>query len=276
MQIVSLNKVRIDCGTQIRTEIDQLMVDDYAEKMQAGDEFPPVTLFNDGVHFYLADGFHRYFAFKKLGRHGLEAEVRSGTLSEAILFALKANSKHGKPRTIADKTNAVMICLKHVEWSMFPTAKIAEMCDVSIPFVAKLRRGEEPDKIKYVDKDGEIIERKNPSKKVKEEKVKPKEEKLLKEEPTPTVGAHELEQANEAIDSLSKANQELEDKLAAQLSPDPAWAENYIAELREQINLLEIELDGVKKSRNSYQTENAELMKQVRYLEKKVKKLEGK
>jgi chromosome segregation ATPase len=167
-----------------------------------------------------------------------------------------------------------MICLKHVEWSMFPTAKIAEMCDVSIPFVAKLRRGEEPEKIKYVDKDGEIIERKNPSKKNKEEKDKPKEEKLLKEEPT--VGAHELEQANEAIDSLSKANQDLEDKLAVQLSPDPAWAENYIAELREQINLLEIELDGVKKSRNSYQTENAELMKQVRYLEKKVKKLEAK
>lgn len=272
MQIVSLNKVRIDCGTQIRTAIDQLMVDDYAEKMEAGDEFPPVTLFNDGVNFYLADGFHRYFALKKLGRHGTEAEVRSGTLSEAILFALKANSKHGKPRTIADKTNAVMICLKHVEWSMFPTAKIAEMCDVSIPFVAKLRRGEEPEKIKYVDKDGEIIERKNPSKKNKTEKETV--EVSLKEEPT--VQLHQLEQANEAIDSLSKANQDLEDKLAAQLSPDPAWAENYIAELREQINLLEIELDGVKKSRNSYQTENAELMKQVRFLEKKIKKLESK
>ena len=270
MKLVSLNKIRIDCGTQIRTKIDQDLVDDYADSMSRGDEFPLIVLFHDGVHYYLADGFHRYFAVKKLARHGIEAEVINGTLTEAILYALKANSKHGKPRTIEDKINAVNICLKHVEWSTFSSAKIAELCDVSVPFVAKMRRGEEPKKIKYVDNEGEVRERNNPGKKLAK-KEQPKEEP--KEEVKPEL-SFDLEQAHEAIDQLSKENQRLEDKLTIKLAADPEYAEKQINELREQVRMLEIELDGVKKSRDSYQTQNAELMKQVKYLEKKIKKLQ--
>jgi len=278
MQIVSLNKIRIDCGTQVRTKIDQYLVDQYAENMKDGDEFPSVTLFHDGVHYYLADGFHRYFAVKKLGRHGIEADVRTGTLSEAIIFALSANAKHGKPRTIEDKTNSVMICLNHVEWSTFSSAKIAQMCEVSVQFVAKLRRGEEPETIKYVDKTGKIRERVNPAKKVKEAVETKKPEPVLKEEvkpEDPKVDSFLLEQAHEAIDSLSKANQDLEDKLSAKLSKDPEHTERYLNELREENRVLKIELEAVKASRDGYQTQVAELMKQIRYWEKKVKKLES-
>jgi FtsZ-binding cell division protein ZapB len=249
--------------------------------MERGDQFPPVDLFHDGVHYYLADGFHRYFALKKLKRHGVEASVISGTLTDAVLYALKANNKHGKRRTTEDKTNAVKICLNHIEWSTFSTTKIAEMCDVSVPFVAKLRRGEEPETIKYVDKDGKLRERTNPSKNVSKVDKKSDEKDEAPETfrvPVDNSSANpvQLESAHEAIDMLSNTVKELEDKLAGKLATDPDFTANHIKELNEKVQQLEIELDAVKKSRDSYQNQNAELMKQIRFWEKKVKKLEGK
>jgi predicted nucleic acid-binding Zn-ribbon protein len=53
-------------------------------------------------------------------------------------------------------------------------------------------------------------------------------------------------------------------------------AESTIKDLRAQIRLLEIELAAVKQSRDTFQSENAQLMKQVAMLQKKIKKQEEK
>ena len=267
MQIVSIKKVRIDCGTQIRKEIDQPTVDTYCEAMLGGAEFPPVRIFHDGVHYYLADGFHRYFAAQKAKRTGIEAEVTAGTLSEAILYALGANDKHGKPRTIEDKTNAVMIMVNHFEWSGYSNKEIAKICNVSEQFVSKLRVGKEPDVIKYKMADGEVRERKRTTKK---EKPKKKETK----DTSPVVNESKLETANEALEILIEENQKLVDQLAVNLSEDPSHTQTHIKELRQQIKDMEMELRAVKLSRDQYQNENDELKKQIKWLEKKIKKLE--
>ena len=59
---LSLDSIAIDGDTQPREEIKQLLVEEYADAIELGDEFPPVTVFHDGKIFWLADGFHRYFA----------------------------------------------------------------------------------------------------------------------------------------------------------------------------------------------------------------------
>jgi len=261
MQIVTLKKLRIDCGTQSRKEIDQPTVDNYAEAMLEGQEFPPVRVFHDGIHYYLADGFHRYFAALKAKRTGIEAEVTAGTLSEAILYAVGANDKHGKPRTTEDKRNAVMMMLDNFEWSSWSTAEIAKQCNVSQPFVAGLRKGKQPETIKYKDKDGEVQERKRPA-------------KVETKTPEPVVNESKLETANEALEILIQENQLLTDQLAIKNSPDPVEAKEHIKDLRQQIKDMEMELKAVKLSRDQYQNENDELKKQIKWLEKKIKKLE--
>ena len=99
MQLVKLDKIRIDCGTQSRCKLDEEMINDYAEMMQEGAEFPAVHIIHDGNNYYLADGFHRYFANKKNGKKEIKADVVNGTLTEAILYSKSANGLHGKPFT---------------------------------------------------------------------------------------------------------------------------------------------------------------------------------
>lgn len=90
---------------------------------------------------------------------------------------------------------------------------------------------------------------------------------------------HELEEAVSTINELAAENDQLRDRVAvAALSgtdEERAMAAETIAELREQIKTLEAELDAVRTSRDSFQRQNAELMKQVRLQQKQIKKLEG-
>ena len=91
------------------------------------------------------------------------------------------------------------------------------------------------------------------------------------EEPPP-VPSFENEQA-ETIKYLINENEKLTDQLASKSAADPKLAEETIAELREEIRVLRIELGAVKTSRDQFQAENAQLIKQVNYLTKKIKKL---
>ena len=101
MKALNLSAIIIDKGTQSRAQISEETVSDYAEAMQAGDQFPPITVFHDGVDYYLADGFHRLHAAQRLGKASIQAEVKTGTLRDAILFSLGANDKHGLRRSNA-------------------------------------------------------------------------------------------------------------------------------------------------------------------------------
>lgn len=64
-----------------------------------GVEFPSLTVFFDGSHYWLADGFHRFFAAKKHGLGAMSAEVYQGTRRDAVLYAAGANARHGLRRT---------------------------------------------------------------------------------------------------------------------------------------------------------------------------------
>ena len=44
---LTLEKIRLDGGTQPRAELQAEVIDEYAEQMRQGAEFPPVIVFFD-------------------------------------------------------------------------------------------------------------------------------------------------------------------------------------------------------------------------------------
>lgn len=259
MKILNLNAIIIDKGTQARERISEETVTDYAEAMQEGDQFPPITVFFDGVEYYLADGFHRLHAAKRIGKASIQATVEAGTLRDAILFSLGANANHGLRRTNADKRQCIMTLLEDVEWQALTNSEIAAYCHVSRQLVTAVRA-----EISGGKKVSSVVT--NTPKKIKPVKldtvVEPPEEPFIAEK-------------DEAVAELVAENQRLADKLAVNALPteeEKQAATDTISELREQIRILEIESHSLKISRDTYQRENAELKKTVASLQRQLKK----
>lgn len=263
---IGLDKIRIDGGTQSRVKIDENVVAQYADEMLNGDLFPPVVLFHDGVDYWLADGFHRYFANKRINSPGISADVKEGSVRDAILHGIEANNKHGLRPTNEDKRKGVITMLKDIEWQDLSNREIGRICGVSHTLVNAIRKELEEGK-----PSGKVSTPKPPSGKVST--------------PDPAVEFNEAEIEREtlraAADNLQKQNEDLQDKLTVAMAASTddiqkEKAQSIIADLRAQIRLLEIELKAVTTSRDQFQRENAQLMKQVAMQQKKLNKLEGK
>ena len=119
IKVLNLGALVLDKKLQSRAEINEQTIEDYAESLKQGDEFPPVLTYFDGISYYLTDGYHRYHAHKKAGKAGIICEVVNGTFTDAVLRATSVNSKHGMRRTYADKRKAVMTLLDDFEWSQW-------------------------------------------------------------------------------------------------------------------------------------------------------------
>lgn len=137
---VKLADIRTDGGTQPRFEIDESLVAEYADAMTEGAEFPPVVTYFDGVAHWLADGFHRVHAARKIGMKEVHVEQHHGTKRDAVLYSVGANADHGMRRTNADKRKAVMTLLEDEEWSEWSDREIARHCAVSPDTVGRLRK----------------------------------------------------------------------------------------------------------------------------------------
>lgn len=250
----------------------------------------PITIF-DGM---VIDGWHRYTAATDLGmdcptvelgdvdpRDFVQAvnDARRHMTQSARALALTAVyawKPVGNPsftqlnaeRSIA-KTNAEL-------------AKIAGVGVQSIREAKTVHKSAEPEVVAAV-KSGEIGLPKAAAiaKLPKEDQAaaihKPTPKAAPEAQPAPA--NHELEEAVSTINELAAENDQLRDRVAvAAMSgtdEERALAAETIAELREQIKTLEAELDAVRTSRDSFQRQNAELMKQVRLQQKQIKKLEG-
>lgn len=108
---LSLDAIRLDGGTQPRVRIDPETVREYAERMCAGDQFPPVQVSFDGADHWLSDGFHRVKAAIEAGQTTIQAEVWKGTRDDAFWMSLAANKDHGLRRSNEDKERAVKAAL---------------------------------------------------------------------------------------------------------------------------------------------------------------------
>lgn len=137
--MIALDKIRLDGGTQSRAELSQDTIDDYAQAMLDGVNFPDVIIFHDGKNHWLADGFQRTAAAKLAGRKEINASVKQGTIEDAVWYSAGANAIHGLRRSNADKRRAVEMLLRHEKWGKKPSREIARQCGVSDPFVLSIR-----------------------------------------------------------------------------------------------------------------------------------------
>lgn len=140
-EIISLDLILIKTsgGTQSRTGVDKRVVDEYAEAMQERTLFPPLDVFHDGKDYWLADGFHRYYAASKLGIRQIGVKVHQGDRRDAILHSVGANSQHGLRRTNADKHRAVEVLLKDEEWMQWSDREIARRTGTHHDTVGRIR-----------------------------------------------------------------------------------------------------------------------------------------
>ena len=138
---LNYEQIRIDGGTQPRVELLIEVMEEYAEQMRAGVEFPPITVFFDGKEYWLADGFHRFGAALR-ARPGdpIEVEVIQGTQTDAQWYSYGVNKAHGVRRTNPDKERAVRAALKHPKSAGLSNCQIAEHCGVDEKTVRKYRR----------------------------------------------------------------------------------------------------------------------------------------
>ena len=123
-----LSNIEMDATIQCRANIDLGTVNEYAERMEEGDTFPPVVLFGDESRCWIGDGWHRVMAAESVGFDEILADVRPGNRAEALKHALGANAVHGRRRTNADKRRCVEVALG--EWPHLSSRMISEMCGV--------------------------------------------------------------------------------------------------------------------------------------------------
>jgi hypothetical protein len=160
---ITLDQIITDPRAQQRPLSEQ-WVDKYFERIDEsgfGYSFPPIDVFSAergaGKQYYLADGFHRVAAAVRdaeksqtpLTAYSILCRTHTGYAGEtglnaAILLSLSANGTHGYPRddTTEGKTKRVLALLNNPErpeWAELSDRKIADLCEVSHPFVAQVR-----------------------------------------------------------------------------------------------------------------------------------------
>jgi ParB-like chromosome segregation protein Spo0J len=275
MKVMNIAALVLDEAMQSRVEINEDTVTEYAHDIEAGDVFPPVTVFFTGTHYFLADGYHRYFGHKRAGKVSIQCNVINGTKRDAIFFSTAANAKHGMRRSYADRRKAVMTLLDDFEWGQKSNTEIAKHCGVSVSFVSNLRNssGKMPDKIEY----------KTPSGETKTKvKASGRPVKAKDPEPEPEPEAEQPEAAfdprDELIETLTKENAELTQRLAVSAmegtDEEKQSANELITDLTEKLRIAEIEIVSLKGSRDRFQNECAQLKKQVAAQQRQLKKYE--
>ena len=139
-QNLSPDQIRTDGSTQPRRSVNPATCREYRERMEAGDQFPPIEVFFDGTDYWLTDGFHRLDAHQ--GAHPDEpitCQIHQGSLSEARWHSYGVNRTHGLRRTNADKARAVRSALCHPMGAEKSDRQIAEHVGVSHATVIKYR-----------------------------------------------------------------------------------------------------------------------------------------
>lgn len=125
---LALTKITRHPALLLRRRLDTEMVRHYADRMRAGDSFPPVDVVKtESGEYLLADGHHRFAAAEARGEVVISANVTTGTLRDAMVIAVRANDRNGMRLTPAEQKRAILESLKaDVEADRLVEAGLAE------------------------------------------------------------------------------------------------------------------------------------------------------
>ncbi|QWB22143.1 MULTISPECIES: ParB/RepB/Spo0J family partition protein [Streptomyces] len=99
-------------------------------------ELPPIVIHHETMT--VIDGVHRLRAVEQSGATHISAVFFKGDESQAFVLAVKLNSRHGMPLSLAERKNAALRMLADFpEWS---NRRLAEVAGLSDKTIAALRR----------------------------------------------------------------------------------------------------------------------------------------
>jgi len=139
MTVLELTLITVDEDLQPRVTTDHNISHEYGLAMARGDVFPPVDVFFDGEAYWLADGFHRYYATEALGLAEIDCTIHQGSYDDALWFTCSANSKNGLHRKREDVQLAIERAFLHPKGAGQTDSKIAAHVGCTHPTVASVR-----------------------------------------------------------------------------------------------------------------------------------------
>lgn len=146
-QVVAIQQIRTDMGTQSRLNIDPDAVERYKTALEKGIQLPPLRAVKDANgDIILWDGFHRIEAAERANMPAVKVMVMPGTIRDAVLLSLSANETHGLPRSHGDRKKAILTMLGDSQWSQWSHIDIARACDVDESYVRRIRKEEKEKK----------------------------------------------------------------------------------------------------------------------------------
>ena len=285
MKTLNLLNIRIDGGTQARLQLNQEVVAEYAEKMRDGEVFPPVTVYFDGSEYWLADGFHRYFATKANAKTSIDADVENGTQQEAKKYSWKANSRRGLRLNHDDFKNIILAMLSDEETKTWSNRQIAEWVGVSHSTVNRIKSSLEQSSSdttekKYINKHGKesVMKTEKIGKTVQKVPAPDMTSALMVKQEVVLELNEKIDELSQTINMLADENTLMRDKIAIgqwdASEIEKIDAEETIKDLREQLRVLDLDNKALRQSRDMFQSRNSELMKTVKSLQSKLKKLD--
>lgn len=301
---LKLSEIRIDGQTQVRVQLNQEKVKEYADQMKDGTVFDPMEVTFDGSTHWLTSGFHRYFAYKTNGALEAECIVSDGSLRDAQWAGFGSNRGNGEPLNKEDLKAATTRIFNDEEWGQLSNREIAKHLGRSAMTIGRYRKdweearqeetGEQSSgEVTYTNKhgqkatmnvskskkkDGKKEDKKTDSKDVPKTDGKdaPKDTgapaKMTKEEEL----SQKLLELEETLAETINENERLKDAVATgqydASDIEKMDVEMTIKELREQVRVKDIEINSLRESRDTYQNRAAELQKLVKTLQNKLKK----
>ena len=121
--------------------VNPFVVEEYELALQAGNTFPPLVVFQlpDGTKV-LADGFHRFLAYRNLGVAEVEAELKEGTYEDALDYTrFESNRKNGQRLSRADLWAVVESVLADPRYANRSDQSLSELCKCDRKTVAAAR-----------------------------------------------------------------------------------------------------------------------------------------
>ena len=121
---IRIDDLEVDPEIQLAARgVDQSTVTNYVDALSNDAKLPPVVAFRENGDLWLADGFHRVQAHTFLGMTTIEADVKTGTRQDAMIYAALANVVHGKPMSQREKREAGERLLRLTNWSDYEIGK---------------------------------------------------------------------------------------------------------------------------------------------------------
>ena len=67
VQEVAIKSIIAEDKIQQREQLSENCIEEYADAIADGANFPPIDVYDDGENLFLADGFHRVEAYRQTG-----------------------------------------------------------------------------------------------------------------------------------------------------------------------------------------------------------------